>query len=220
MDALQGSEAKGEEIVAGMNLMGYDAMALGPKELALGATALQQWIAEAQFAVLSANAVWRETGDLVGQPYLILDLGGQRVGIIGLTRQPGEKLADVEVLDLDETLSKVVPEVARQAETVVLLTNLPFEDAQGLARTVPGLDLVVAALPGQLPDRAMRIAETGALVVVADQPSEGHTGRRVGRLQATLESDGSLSGESWISVPMGPEFADDPEMATLLQQYP
>jgi 2',3'-cyclic-nucleotide 2'-phosphodiesterase (5'-nucleotidase family) len=129
-------------------------------------------------------------------------------------------MADVEVLDPEETLVSVLPEVARQAETVVVLTNLPFEDAQQLAKTVPGLDLVVAALPGQLPDRAMRIGETGALAVVADQPSLGHTGRRVGRLEVILGRDGSLSGESWMSVPMGPEFADNPEMAALLEKYP
>jgi 2',3'-cyclic-nucleotide 2'-phosphodiesterase (5'-nucleotidase family) len=142
------------------------------------------------------------------------------VAIIGLTRPPEEELADVEILDPEKTLLEAVPDVSKQADTVVLLTNLPFETAQHLAKTVPGLDLVVAALPGQLPDRAVRIAETGVLVVAADQPSVGHTGRRVGRLQASLESDGSLTGESWASVPMGPEFADDPEMDALLKQYP
>ena len=219
MDPLQGSETNGEEIVAGMNLMGYDAMALGPKELALGAALLQQRIGEAQFAPLSANAVWRESGELVSKPYLILDRGSHRLGIIGLTRLPDEELPDVKVLDPQKTLSEVVPEVSKQAETVVLLTNLPFEAAQQLVKAVPGIDLVVAALPAQLPDWAIRIAETGALAVVADQSSVGHTGRRVGRLAVMLESDGSLSGESWTSVPMGPEFADDPEMSALLEKY-
>jgi 2',3'-cyclic-nucleotide 2'-phosphodiesterase (5'-nucleotidase family) len=219
MDAVQGSETMGEDIVAGMNLMGYDAMALGPKDLALGASLLQQRIDQAEFAVLSANALWRETGEFVGQPYLVKDLGSHHVGIIGLTRLPDEPLADIDVLDPQEALAKVVPEASRQAETVVLLTNLPFEDAKQLVKTVPGIDLVVAALPGQLPDRAVRIAETGTLAVVADQPSVGHTGRCVGRLAVMLGSDGLLSGESWTSVPMGPEFADDPEMAELLENY-
>ncbi len=215
-----GEKTKGEAIVAGMNLMGYDAMALGPKELRLGADLLRQRMEEAEFAVLSANAVFTGTEDLVADPYVILDIGGHRVGIIGLTRSPGKKpLTDFQVLDPEPALTRTIAEVKPQADTIILLTNIGYRRSLTLADTIPGIDLVIAARPGQLPSMAVRTTETGTLVVTADQSMPRHSGRRVGRLVVTLEPDGSLSGETWASVPMDKRIADDPAMRDLLNGY-
>ena len=109
--------------------------------------------------------------------------------------------------------------MAKEADTVVVLTNLTYRAGLALAQDVAGIDLVIAALPGQLPEVAVRAPETGTLVVTAEQASPQHSGRRVGRLQVTLEADGSLSGEQWQSVWMDASIADDPAMAELVQEY-
>jgi 2',3'-cyclic-nucleotide 2'-phosphodiesterase (5'-nucleotidase family) len=205
--------------VAGMNLMGYDAMALGPKELSLGLDILQKRMAEARFPMLSANAVQAGTEQLVAQPYAVFDVGGHRVGIIGLTRLPDLALPGFEVLDPEQAVARYLPEVTKQAETVVLLTNAGYRQAMEFARAVPGIDLVVAGLPDQLPRQAVRVPETGTIMLAAEQPVAKHTGRRVGKLMVTLGSDGSLSGESWQSVPMDASFADDLDMKVLLDRY-
>jgi hypothetical protein len=67
--------------------------------------------------------------------------------------------------------------------------------------------------------QALRLPEVGTLVVTAEQPFPRHTGRRVGRLAVLIESDGSLSGESWTSVSMGSQFADDLLMSALLDRF-
>jgi len=59
-----------------------------------GAELLQQRMGEAEFAVLSANAVFSDTGRLVAQPYTTLEMDGHRLGIIGLTRLADGPLAD------------------------------------------------------------------------------------------------------------------------------
>jgi 2',3'-cyclic-nucleotide 2'-phosphodiesterase (5'-nucleotidase family) len=218
-DGVLGNKTMGEAIVAGMNLMGYDAMALGPKELSLGAALLRQRMQEAQFSMLSANVLWSGTKELVAEPYVVLQFGSQRVGVIGLTRQTGEDLADFEVLDPQEAIAGQVSEVGKLADTTVLLTNLGYRAALELVQAVPGIDLVVAALPGQLPEQAARVPGTVTLAVTAEQAAPRHAGRRVGRLVVTLGSDGSLSGERWSSVPMGSDIADDVEMRTLLDDY-
>jgi 2',3'-cyclic-nucleotide 2'-phosphodiesterase (5'-nucleotidase family) len=223
-DALVESEAAGnkassEVVVAGMNLMGYDAMALGPNELSLGVTLLRQRMEEVQFPVLSANVLRSDTKELVTAPYVVLQVGSCRVGVIGLTRPPDGDLVDFRVLEPREVLPSYVSEVAEQADTVVLLTNLEYRSAQDLVQVVPGIDLVIAALPTSPPYQAVRIPETGTLAVTAEQPAPGHTGRLIGRLVATLASDGSLGSESWMSVPMDSAIADDPEMASLLDRY-
>lgn len=209
----------GEAVVAGMNLMGYDAMALGPNELSLGATLLRQRMQEARFPMLSANVLSSDTKELVAAAYVVLELGSYRVGVIGLTRQSDEVLADFEVLDPQESAASLVPEVVELADTVVLLTNLQYRAAIELVQAVPDIDLVVAALPGQLPENAARVSGTGTLAVTAEQVLPRHAGRRVGRLVVSLGSDGSLSGQSWSSQPMGSDVADDPEMTILLDSY-
>ena len=218
----EGAESRtmGEDIVAGMNLMGYDAMAIGPYELELGTQVLQQRLAEAEFPMLSANALWSGDDGYVGEPYTVLQVGPCRVGVIGLTRAPKDQLEGFTVLPPEEVLVDLMPEVQAQTDTVIVLTNLSYRSALDLAEAVPGIDLVVAALPRQLPDRAVRSAGTGALVVTAEQALPRHTGRRVGKLEVVMDSDGSLTDETWISVAMGPEFADDPEMGNLLGKYP
>jgi 2',3'-cyclic-nucleotide 2'-phosphodiesterase (5'-nucleotidase family) len=218
-DGVLGNETMGEAIVAGMNLMGYDAMALGPKELSLGAALLRQRMQEAQFPMLSANVRWSGTRELVAEPYVILQFGSQRVGVIGLTRQPDEDLAGFEVLDPQEAITGHMSEAAELADATVLLTNLGYRAAFELVQAVPDIDLVVAALPGQLPGHAARVPGTSTLAVTAEQPAPRHTGRRVGRLVVILGSEGSLSGEEWSSVPMGSNIADDSEMRTLLDNY-
>jgi 2',3'-cyclic-nucleotide 2'-phosphodiesterase (5'-nucleotidase family) len=205
--------------VAGMNLMGYNAMALGPNELSLGGKVLQTRLDEVQFPVLSANILWTSTGKHVAQPYTVLQVGARRVGVIGLTRPPDVELPDFEYLEPEEALSPLVADVRAQADSVILLTNLTYRSALDLVQRVPGIDLLVAALPTQLPDRAVRAPQTGTLAVTAEQPLPRHAGRRIGKLVVSLGSDGTLGGESWASVPLGPSVGDDPEMDALLEKY-
>jgi 2',3'-cyclic-nucleotide 2'-phosphodiesterase (5'-nucleotidase family) len=214
-----GDTTQGEAVVAGMNLMGYDALALGPLELSLGPDVLRERMAEAAFPLLSGNVVLTGTEELVARPYTVLEVGGRRVGVLGLTRPSHEPLAGFQVLDPLTAANEYVPELAEKSDAVVVLTNLGYRAGLELANAVPGIDLLIAALPGQLPDRARRVPGTGALVVTAEQPLARHSGRRVGRLVVTLGADGGFGGESWASLPMGNTLVDDLRMQTLLDKY-
>ncbi len=214
-----GNLTEGEVIVAGMGLMGYDAMALGPKELALGLDTLKRRMAEATFPILSANAVLEPGGELLARPYHVVDVGTHRIAIVGLTRPPDQPVEGIRVLDAQEAVSGLMAEVASGADLVILLTNLAVEQAQALAGDVPGIDLVVAALPPHSPTGALRLPGTGTIVVTAEYPMPGHTGRQIGRLAVTVQDDGSLAGETWAAVPLNLFLDDDPEMAALLERY-
>jgi 2',3'-cyclic-nucleotide 2'-phosphodiesterase (5'-nucleotidase family) len=218
-DGLLANSTMGQVIIDGMNLMGYDAMALGPRELSLGPVLLRQRLREAAFPILSANVQWSDSGQLVTQPYVILDIKGHRIAVVGLTRVPDQNVDGMQVLAPEEVLSQIVDETASQADTIILLTNLPFRPALELVEEVQHVDLLIAALPRQLPDRAVQSSNPGTLAVTAEQPLPKHTGRRVGKLDVTLASDGSLINQVWVSVPMGPGIADDPLMAAVLDEY-
>jgi 2',3'-cyclic-nucleotide 2'-phosphodiesterase (5'-nucleotidase family) len=214
-----GEKTRGEAIVAGMSLMGYDAMALGPKELSLGLDTLRQRMAEAEFPMISANVVLSGTQQLLAEPYVILERAGQKLGVIGLTRHPSSSPAGMQVLDVKQAAERYVPEVAAQADTVIVLTNLDEGTARALAAAVPGIDLVVTAVPPNFPTSATRAPGTNTLVVVADLASPAHSGRAIGRLAVRLQPDGSLTNEQWQTLWMDKRIADDPEMAALLARY-
>jgi 2',3'-cyclic-nucleotide 2'-phosphodiesterase (5'-nucleotidase family) len=214
-----GDQTRGEAVVAGMNLMGYDAMALGLKEAHLGLEVLRQRIEEAEFPILSANLVLTGTTSLVTEPYTFLEAGGHRLGVIGLTRVPQESGSGFQILDPQEAAARYVPEVAEQADTVIVLTNMKYRPALALAAAVPGIDLVVAAEPAQLPTQVTQAPGTGTLVVTAEQPLVRHTGRRVGKLVVTLGRDGDLTTVSWLSKAMDKRFPDDIQMKVLLDKY-
>jgi len=205
--------------VAAMNLVGTDAMAVGLNELSLGSTALRRRMAEATFPMLSANVTLTGTSELFASAYVVIDAGGHRVGLLGLTRPPAGRVADFRVQDPSAALAAVMPELMKQAETIILVTNLEYRPAMALAASVPYIDLVIAANPGQLPTDAVSVPNTGSLIVAAEQPVARHTGRRIGRLAVTIDSDGSLSEPVWRSISLEKTYADDPEMAALLDRF-
>jgi 2',3'-cyclic-nucleotide 2'-phosphodiesterase (5'-nucleotidase family) len=214
-----GDMSEGEAIVAGMGLIGYDAMALGPKELALGLDTVRQRMAEAEFPILSANVALDASGELLAPAYRVVEVGTYRAAIAGLTRPLEAPVDGIHVLDPLEAVRRILPEMTAQAELVILLTNLPFEQAQALAVELPGIDLVVAALPSQPPTQAVRLPGTGTVVVTAELPLPSYTGRQIGRTTVWLQPDGSLAGETFAAIPLGLLFDDDAEMAALLDRY-
>jgi 2',3'-cyclic-nucleotide 2'-phosphodiesterase (5'-nucleotidase family) len=214
-----GDQTEGEAVVAGMSLMGYDAMALGPKDLALGLDVLRQRMAEAEFAVVSANVAVAQTGELFAPAYTSVEVGSFRVAILGLTRPSTRDVDGLVVKDPQAALTRWLPEVTREAELVILLTNLGFRTAVDLVSEVQGVDLLVGALPGQLPSTALRVPETGTLAVTAEQAMTAHSGRRVGELMLTVQPNGVLDVQTWRSVEMSSLYVDDVEMQLLLESY-
>ena len=215
--ARPGIETKGQIIVAGMNLMGYDAMALGPEELDLGREVVAQRAAEAAFPFLSANAVDTATGQLAAEPYVVLDRGGLAIGVLGVTRPPVRALTDFEVTDPLAALARYVPELGEQADYIVVLTSIEFPTAVSMASVVPGIAVMVAAQPGDYP-AAVVAPSTGTIVVVAEEPNKApvYTGRRVGRLAIPVLAGGVLGVHEWESLQMGPPIPEDPSMSALL----
>ena len=141
----------------GMNLLGYQAMAVGNHEFDKPRSVLKMQRELAQFPLLSANIY--EHGERLFAPYKIFTLGGLRVGVMGLTTEDAHKMVHpehvqgVEFRSVIAEASQVVPELRRQADVVIAATHMGhFENgnhgtqAMGdveMARAVNGIDLVV-----------------------------------------------------------------------------
>lgn len=143
--------------VKGMNLLGYQAMAVGNHEFDKPRAVLKMQRELAQFPMLSANIY--EDGKRMFAPYKIFDLGGLKVGVMGLTTEDTARMArpenvkNLEFRSVIAEASAVVPELRRQADVVIAATHMGhYENGQHgsqatgdveMARAVSGIDLVV-----------------------------------------------------------------------------
>lgn len=141
----------------GMNLLGYDAMAVGNHEFDKSPFILKMQRELAQFPMLSAN-VYRQ-GERMFDPYKIFNLGGLRVGVMGLTTQDTQKMVHpdnvrhIEFRNPIEEAARLVPELRAKADVVIAATHMGHyangehgSQAPGdveMARAVNGIDLVV-----------------------------------------------------------------------------
>ena len=200
--------------VAAMNLMGYDAMALGPQDLALGLQALRQRIIEAEFAMLSANAVVSATGELVATPYILRQRDDHTIALIGLSGGHGSQ--EIVVRDALETARAVVAEAATQADVIILLSHAGTPTDQQIAEAIPGVDLIISGGKFQL-TTPWQSDSTGTLILHADASSPGHAGRRLGIARLLFDAEGQLVNQHWQRLDLRPEIASDPNVTSWVQ---
>jgi 2',3'-cyclic-nucleotide 2'-phosphodiesterase (5'-nucleotidase family) len=200
---------QGATSVEAMNRMGYDAMVLGPADLSLGPDLVRRRISEARFAVLAADVTDATTKATVGKPYVIKDAAGHRVAIIGLSGAPSKN--GFEIADGQQTVRRVLQELAGQADAVVLLSHASPDVNQRIADEIPGITAIIEG--GAASRSAPWVSKTtGTPIYHADAPSSGHAGRVMGVADLKVAA-GKLETQAWQAVSLGSEIADDAAMA-------
>jgi len=224
-NAFFGEEARGRLILEAMNAMGYDAMAIGDRDFWFGVGGLRKLMAEAKFPFLSANIVLSDTGELLAQPYIIKEIGGRKVGIIGISSPVVTRIANsppglagpvketVTVKDVLETARECVEKVRKETNIVIVLSNLGSDEDQWLARSVPGITVIVGGRDRVRLYPPLKIEETGTLIVQAYL-----AGEYMGRLHLTIDGQGVVTDYEGELVALTPDFPDDPEMKALVEK--
>ncbi len=125
---------KPHPVMTAMNLMGYDAMALGNHEFNWGVTEMKQIISQAEFPVLCANFKDGEGNLVTGGDWTIVERKGAKVAIIGVTtpnvpRWDGGKegIDDLVCEDAAETVKECIAEIGDQADIIVVAAHLGLE---------------------------------------------------------------------------------------------
>jgi 2',3'-cyclic-nucleotide 2'-phosphodiesterase (5'-nucleotidase family) len=132
----------GESAAEAMNAMGYQAAAIGNHDFDFGLDVLRRRAKAARFPYLAANVVNKgttETPDFA-RPYAIVDAGGVKVGIVGLstlatprTTTP-KNVAGFDFLPYADALARYVPQVkAAGADLVIVLAHVCGAEMRALA---------------------------------------------------------------------------------------
>lgn len=201
-----------------MNMLGYDAMALGEGDLVkLGLPTLQQRMEEANFAILSANAVLVATNELLSEPYLIREMGEHHVAIIGLTGPV--TTTEVIVHDPLETAKQMVAELKDQADIIILLSHAGLKMNNQIVTAIPEIDFVISG-GGKGVTPAPLLTADGRMTLHADTPTPGHAGRYIGTGRWTFDVFGQLTDHKWQQLALGPDIIDDPQLLSWAQKHP
>lgn len=160
--------------ISAMNAAGYDATATGNHEYDFGLPTLAGAASAAAFPLLAANVRAAPGGqwDRV-RPYVVMDVDGVRLGIIGLTTLDTislhwpNSIKDIVVEDPFAAAKRIMPEVVAQTDVVVVLSHLGAENDLLLAAAVPGIDFIVGghshtAITERRWVKDILIAQTGA----------------------------------------------------------
>lgn len=141
-----------------MNHMGYGAMVLGNHEFNFGLETMDQILNDADFPILAANTIVKETGQPLYDPYTIKEIDGVKVGILGLTTTnipiwDGDKVESLEFRDMDKVAAEYIPELEEKADIIIALVHAGLEgrhdssggdQARKVAENNPEIDLMIS----------------------------------------------------------------------------
>ena len=112
------------------NAMGYDALNIGNHEFEYNWEPLVEIIPRANFPVLNANIFIEKTGELIAQPYAVLEKSGVKIGVIGVmgidafynTMAPFHRTG-LSVKDPTETAQYWADKIRDSVDMIVVLTH-------------------------------------------------------------------------------------------------
>ena len=141
----------GYPMIEMMNLIGFDASAMGNHEYDLGIEGLACMTSLSNFSYLAANLSCPPESGINVRPYQVFDVGGAKVGVLGITQVGTLGIPDTHPDNTSglkfESPQSVIPHykwLTEQCEINVLLTHIGYEQDVELANEFPYYDLIVS----------------------------------------------------------------------------
>jgi len=215
-------------LAATMNAMGFVASTVGNHDFNYGPTVFNKFKTEATFWLLSANVTGCQ--DYTFVPYVIKDVGGVQVGILGLTPpavvhwERPENIVGCVFGDAMAAANVYVPEMrAAGADVIVVAAHTGLDETYGygrdenfakyLANEVPGIDVILA---GHAHANVAGQVINGVLVT---EPN--YDARNLSDIRITVTGSGSdwtVTAKSSTTPAMG-TYAEDSAIKAITQSY-
>ncbi|MBL7127952.1 MAG: bifunctional metallophosphatase/5'-nucleotidase [Ignavibacteria bacterium] len=138
-DSYQGSPistiTRGFSQIEVLNMLEPDAFVIGNHEFDYGQYALDSALMMAEFNYLSANVFFNPRNETFGKPFIIEDVNGIKVGVIGITALELETLvlpkniSEITMLNADSVIAVGISELKTQeCDLIMLLTHVGFDN--------------------------------------------------------------------------------------------
>jgi 5'-nucleotidase / UDP-sugar diphosphatase len=174
-DMIQGNSwanlFQGKSVIEVMNEMKFDAMVVGNHEFDFGQKVLRERIEEAKFPVLGANVdsedqAPEKTKSLPLLPYVIKELNGIKIAIIGITTEEmpiithPKNLTGLKFFSQAETTERYVKELRNKVDLIIVLSHIGYHQDMLLAERVKGIDIIVGGHSHTKVERPVLVGKT------------------------------------------------------------
>jgi len=209
-----------------MNMLGYDAAALGNHDFLSGPDNVITTItnANAAFPVLAANldmSKYARKDELlkVVPPYVIKQVGKLKVGIIGLTTFEllyDSYIAPVQITNIVDAATRVAMEVRPKVDVLIITSHNNIEANKVIAKAVPGVDAVISGHSHMKMSKPVMVTNAGRQVPVVESFQWANF---LGELTLAVNpTTHAVRVKGWQLHPVSSELADDPVIAAYVDQ--
>ena len=215
-----------------LNLLKFDAMTIGNHEFDEGEDGLVGFLDKVTFPVLSSNVLpgyKSKLGDKI-KPSLVLDVGGQKIGIVGAVANDTPELSSVgdDILigqDVD-TISTAVQDLKKQGvNKIIALTHVGYPRDLAAIAKIPDVDVVVGGHSHSLLSNTDEKAE-GPYPTMVDNPGgykvpvvqAGSYSKYLGDLVVTFDDNGVVKAAKGDPILMDSAVKPDPSVLTRIAE--
>lgn len=209
-------ETKGACMVPVLNLLGLDAMTFH-WDTAYGPAALKDLASQLSYPILAINVFRKDTKELFFEPYLMKEINGIKVGIIGIasnmvdkTMPPSFSEGLVFTLGKEELPGWIEKVKAEGAELVVMLSHLGFPQDVQMVKDVKGIDVCIS---GHTHNRLRKPEVVNGTYII----QSGSQGSFLGHIDLTLDEDG-ISSLRHELLDVSEDVPEDEEMKELVDK--
>ena len=239
-DTVQGSAealyTRGQALVDVLNQFKIDAFAPGNWEYVYGSQRFIDLFAAqrplAPWHTIAANVYYdspdggpyaAQHGQRVLPPYVLREIGGVKVGILGLTTDRGPQVVGRSVTkglrflkngtEVDEQVRTLVAELRQQhkVDLLVLASEMGMANNIRLAETIPGIDVVLSSDMHEIATQPY-VTQTGTLVI-----EEGQDGTALGEITLTMQQGKVKSWKHQLHI-IDERTPEHPQIAAAVQQ--
>ncbi|KAF0224398.1 MAG: 5'-nucleotidase domain-containing, partial [Erysipelotrichaceae bacterium] len=219
-DTLNGTypaiKTQGAAMVPVLNALGLDAMSVH-WEFAYGPSVLKKRATELNFPVLAINIFDKETNELLFPPYIVKEVGGLRVGLIGIASNIVDKTMPASYsegvrfsLGRDE-LPAVIDKLHshEHVDLIILISHLGFPQDMKLLSEIQGVDL---CLSGHTHNRITQPVRLGNTLII----QSGCHGSFLGRIDLEL-TNGKITDYKHQLIEVESNIIPDPAMTNIIE---
>lgn len=217
-DMIQGNNwanlSQGESVIELMNAMRFDAMVVGNHEFDFGQEVLEKRIAQAEFPILGANV----EGMKSLKPYIIKELMGLRIAIIGLVTEDTpvsthpRNVAGLKFLSPAEIAGQYIQELKTRADVFILLTHMGHGADRMLAKKLKGISVIVG---GHSHTKVMKPVGIGDTLIV----QAWEHGKALGVLDLRIKQGKIIGYEGRLQEIKPGASPGDPVVQSIVEKY-
>lgn len=208
---------QGKILIPLLNKMRVDAMT-AHWEFAYGLEGFQEILKDLDYPMLAINCYKKETDELVFNPYVIKEVNGLRIGIIGIAATIVDKVMPKHFSEGmyftlgNKELPVYILELKQEhnVDLIIVLSHLGFPLELKLAEEVNGIDILLSA---HTHNRIYEPAQVNGTIII----QSGCHGSFLGRLDLIVENKKIIEYSHELVV-MDESIQEDEEMKSLVNQ--